>query len=144
MEYLKADVSNLHWLKPRPFPGIPNPIWAKALTVIQEAKLKELVKATVVFQGTTPNEALYAAGGAMATADVKATATQAKRWAIDIRGGLKIAHIHFKDEIYLLNEKQWQAFCQPLMKEFQAKLAKASAVTFDQLSEINQALEILA
>lgn len=141
MDYLKPDISNLHWLKPRPFPGIPNPIWAKALTVIQEAKLKELVKDAVVFQGTTPNEALYAAGGAMA-AQSRVAAEKVR--PIDIRGGLKLAHIHFKNEIYLLNERQWQAFCQPLMKEFQAKLSKASTVTFDQLSEINQALETLA
>jgi len=56
-------------------------------------------------------------------------------------GGIKIAHLHFKGDIYLLNESQWKNFSVGVVREFQNKLAKVNTVSFEQVMEISEAVD---
>lgn len=58
-------------------------------------------------------------------------------------GGLRIAHLHFEDKLYLLNDEQWKAFSTQVMKNFRAKLAKVNTVNFSQVMSISHAVDPL-
>ena len=58
-------------------------------------------------------------------------------------GGIRIAHLHFKGELYLLNRKQWQEFAGDTIVGFKEKLERANNVTFDQLMELSEAVSTL-
>ncbi len=61
----------------------------------------------------------------------------------DIRGGMRLAHLHYKDDIFILNEEQWRAFSKSVITAFSTKLSKASAVSFDQLLDLSEAVDTL-
>jgi hypothetical protein len=74
-----------------------------------------------------------------------ATATaRGKLLPIDIRGGIRIAHLHFRNDVYLLDAVQWKAFSGKVLGEFSAKLSKASTVSFDQLLDLSDAVDTIA
>ncbi len=56
-------------------------------------------------------------------------------------GGMKVAHLHFKDDVYLLNHEQWKEFSSKVVKNFQEKLAKIETVNFDKMMELSEAIE---
>ena len=56
-------------------------------------------------------------------------------------GGIRLPHLHFKDEIYLLDEHQWKEFSGRVLKEFQVKMSKVNAVNFEQVMEMSEALD---
>jgi hypothetical protein len=62
-----------------------------------------------------------------------ATATSTKR-VIDlgIRGGMKAAHLHFNNRIYLLDAEQWAKFSGSIIEQSKAKLEKTGKVSFEQ------------
>jgi hypothetical protein len=59
-------------------------------------------------------------------------------------GGIRIAHMHYRGDIYLLDEKQWADFSGRIIKDFQSKLSKVSAVSFEQAMELSDAVDSLA
>ena len=59
----------------------------------------------------------------------------------DIRGGIRLAHLHAKGNIYLVDERQWKEFSGKVIKDFQAKLEKAQSVNFEELMDISDAVE---
>ena len=63
---------------------------------------------------------------------------------IDIREGIRIAHLHFRNDVYLLDAVQWKAFSGKVLGEFSAKLSKASTVSFDQLLDLSDAVDTIA
>ena len=44
-------------------------------------------------------------------------------YLVDPRGGKRTPHLHYKGEIYLLNEKQWKDFSSKVLQDFSKKLA---------------------
>lgn len=71
-------------------------------------------------------------------------ATEKKPSAIggpDFPGGIRGPHLHFEGDIYLLNEKQWGAFSREIVEGFKAKLDKAGTIRFEQLMELNDAID---
>ncbi|GEM_PF-346369 len=60
-------------------------------------------------------------------------------------GGLRSPHIHFRGEVYLLNDKEWQRFCKPIVSEIMHKLEKAESIGFgfESLLELSEAANIL-
>lgn len=56
-----------------------------------------------------------------------------------IRGGMKIPHLHFADQLYLLTEEQWKDFSGMMLAKIRDKLAKTNAVSFDQLMDLASA-----
>jgi hypothetical protein len=104
---------------------------------IKEAKLtavdqRFLVTKLEVLAGQPPQ--------AIATATATA---RAKLQPIDIRGGIRIAHLHFRNDVYLLDAEQWKAFSGKLLGELSAKLSKASTVSFDQLLDLSDAVDTI-
>ena len=52
--------------------------------------------------------------------------------------------MHFRRDIYLLNERQWKDFSVKVIKDFQAKLSRVNTVSFEQEMEISEAVDSLA
>ena len=59
----------------------------------------------------------------------------------DIRGGIRMAHLHAKGNIYLVEEKAWNEFSGRVLRDFRAKLETAQSVNFEQLMDIGDAIE---
>jgi len=58
-----------------------------------------------------------------------------------IPGGIRLAHVHFKDEIYILNDEQWKDFTTSVIKDFQARLARAKTVDLQKVIELSEAID---
>lgn len=58
-------------------------------------------------------------------------------------GGLRYPHLHFKGELYKLNDKQWKTFSSEVLKDIRAKLDKVNVVSFEQVMEISDAVDSL-
>mgnify|MGYP001817760636 CR=1 FL=1 len=58
-------------------------------------------------------------------------------------GGIRIPHLHFKGELYLLEREQWKEFAGNTIKGFREKLERANDVNFEQLMEISEAVSTL-
>ena len=56
-------------------------------------------------------------------------------------GGMRIPHLHFEGNVYALNEQQWQAFAGGVVKGLNEKLAKASALSFDEVRDIAEGID---
>jgi hypothetical protein len=63
---------------------------------------------------------------------VKAAPAASAFRTLDIRGGIRLAHLHFDNKIYLLDAKQWAEVSQKIVAECQASLAKAKTISFDE------------
>ncbi|MCP5107631.1 MAG: hypothetical protein GY950_29860 [bacterium] len=117
--------------------GRPAEIWIGQLTVIEnmikEHDLKPLDAAHYpvadIMHHMSPIEAQ------MAQMETKT----AKRVGVPLPkpfpGGLRIPHMHYKDEIYLVDAKQWKDFSAKVISGLKDKLNKARSVSFDQLIE---------
>jgi hypothetical protein len=124
------------WLR-----GLPVDLWLQHSRIVEnfikEGKLKPLDQKFLV----TKLEVLT---GQPPQAVATATATTRSRLQpIDIRGGIRIAHLHFRNDIYLLDAEQWKAFSGKVLGEFSAKLSRASTVSFDQLLDLSDAVDSL-
>ena len=60
-----------------------------------------------------------------------------------INGGIKTPHLHYGDEIYLLDRAQWNEFSQKIMVEVSEKLKGPNQVNFDQLIALSEASSVL-
>ncbi len=58
----------------------------------------------------------------------------------DIRGGIRMPHLHFKGEIFLLNDDQWKVFAGQTLKNLQERLGTAKTVSFDGMAELSEAV----
>lgn len=125
--------------------GIPSDVWVRFSDSIGQLIAKEKLTPVDARFLTTPNQVNFAmAGAAQAAAEtVKAEAApKAKSLArefFDIRGGMKALHVHYKGEIYLLNDAQWKRFTSMVVTDFKAKLDAAGAIGFDQTLDIAEA-----
>ncbi len=63
----------------------------------------------------------------------KAVAATAASTLFDlgIRGGIRVPHLHFDDNIYLLDDKQWTTLSKGIVADFSTKLSKAKSISFD-------------
>jgi hypothetical protein len=48
---------------------------------------------------------------------------------------MKLPHLHYGDNIYLLSDRQWADFSSKVLTEIKAKLGATQKVTFEQLAE---------
>jgi transposase len=56
------------------------------------------------------------------------------------QGGIRVPHLHYKGELYLLNKKQWNEFSGEILKEFSKKLAETKTVNFGQLMDLSETM----
>ncbi|MCX6249865.1 MAG: hypothetical protein NTX61_03840 [Bacteroidetes bacterium] len=55
-------------------------------------------------------------------------------------GGNKFAHLHYKDDVYLLNDEQWKTFSQQIMTTFNTIMTKAGTINFQQALKISEVI----
>jgi hypothetical protein len=55
-------------------------------------------------------------------------------------GGMRVPHLHYEGNTFLLNAEQWKAFSGGVMKEFSKKLAEANAVNFGQMMDLSESV----
>jgi hypothetical protein len=75
-------------------------------------------------------------------ADDRAHATAAGKAIIwdPTRGGMRMPHLHYAGEIYILNESQWATFSKSAMKALIDNLGKVKKVTFENVMQVSEAL----
>jgi hypothetical protein len=56
------------------------------------------------------------------------------------RGGMRMPHLHYAGEIYILNESQWATFSKSAMKALTDNLGKVQKVTFENVMQVSEAL----
>jgi hypothetical protein len=56
-------------------------------------------------------------------------------------GGMRVPHLHFKDQVYMLNDEQWKTFSKSLLGAFKTQLEKANTVSFENAQTISDDLE---
>jgi hypothetical protein len=56
------------------------------------------------------------------------------------RGGMRMPHLHYAGEIFLLNEAQWASFSKSAIKALTEKLGKAQKVGFEDVMQVSEAL----
>ena len=49
-------------------------------------------------------------------------------------------HLHYDGKLYLLTDKQWKEFSQPILKEMSQKLMKAATVPFEEFMNVTDTL----
>jgi len=113
--------------------GIPAPIWLKNIDMISEFISKNMLKP--VQPESLPNiQPVRAESAEQVNASL----------IIDRRpypGGIRIPHLHFGGELYLVKEELWREFSGRIVKEFQAKLANAKGISFEDAMELSEAVD---
>lgn len=54
-----------------------------------------------------------------------------------IWGGMKIPHLHYNGQVFMLDQKQWAAFSRVMLTKIREKLADTKEVSFDELMELS-------
>lgn len=116
--------------------GIPADFWLKNIKMIEQVIREQ--KLAPVSAESLPEMPLSPTSGVAMEEKGKAALRIKPR---PFPGGIRIPHLHFKGDIYLLNEKQWAEFSGKVVKDFQAKLSKANTVSFEQVIEISEAMD---
>lgn len=57
-------------------------------------------------------------------------------WPGHLAGGIRVPHLHYSGELYLLNDAQWGKFTKTVLTNVTEKLQKAQKVGFDQLMDV--------
>ena len=61
-------------------------------------------------------------------------------YLIGIRGGRRVAHLHYKGDLYLLSSAQWREFSGKVVKDMSKRLAEAKQVNLTELLEVTEAV----
>jgi len=56
-------------------------------------------------------------------------------------GGMRIPHLHYGGDVYLVPEEKWQAISQTFLGKFQDKLKNARNVSFEQIMELSETID---
>mgnify|MGYP003573502761 CR=1 FL=1 len=126
--------------------GKPSPIWITHLEAVEntihELKLKPLAREHYPNAGL---ERQPIGSGPHVTRVARTGYEQPEEINIpDFPGGLKCPHLHFKRDIYLLDDRQWKTFSNEIVKGFSDKLASIGTVNFGQLLQTSEAIDSLS
>lgn len=50
---------------------------------------------------------------------------------LGIAGGIRLAHVHFEDKIYMLNKAQWAELSRGIVADFKTRLESVRTIDFD-------------
>jgi hypothetical protein len=102
--------------------------------------IKEFAAKNSLVNINTPEHAGMLAGYTLANLQPQALPDVAASVAAQLRrpiyGGMKLPHLHYGDNIYLLSDKQWADFSSKVLTDVKAKLGATQKVTFEQLAEV--------
>lgn len=128
-------------LYPRWFVGLPADFWlinvGMIKDVIKQYELKP-ISAESLYQ-----EHIY--GPMHAELDPNEDSTRARarklRLPFPFPGGIRIPHLHFKGDLFVLNEEQWGSFSKKVVDRLQKKLDVANSVNFEQVVRLSDAID---
>lgn len=109
--------------------GIPRDFW-----VVYEEQIGKYINANKLTPISKEGQ-MGIVMGSMPAPEVT-TAKETKRFPIWWYGGMKVAHLHYKGNTYLLKPEQWKAFAKPILEELQSRLSRAGAVSFDKMLDV--------
>jgi len=120
-------------------------IWIRGLPPIdfwvrRESMIGEFIQTNKLVPFDTSGYEFEASAGAVEAKVEKAALTVRRP---PFPGGMRIAHLHFKGEVYALNPRQWQSFSGGVIKDLNDKLSKASALSFDELRDVAEGVDKL-
>jgi len=115
--------------------GLPADFWLTEIPAIEKAISK---------LGLKPVPKDYAASfGTMSIPEEGESRSLALRKP-HFPGGIRVPHLHFRDDLFLLNEEQWKEFSGQMVRDFQKKLSSVKSVNFEQFIEVSEAINSLA
>lgn len=82
-------------------------------------------------------------GVSVQRAPAKAQGDIAEFLDLGIRGGMKVAHVHYGNNIYLLDDKQWAKFSGKIVRNALSKLERVNEVSFDQAVMLGSTIQAL-
>ncbi len=81
--------------------------------------------------------------GPIGAANVGAAAVERSRiFDPGIYGGIKVAHLHFDNKIYLLTDEQWTAFSGTIAGRLKSKLARTKVIPFDVAMDVGSKMDV--
>jgi hypothetical protein len=103
-----------------------------AFWAINPKLVGEFIHAHELQEATLAPSVRRGAGPAMAPKESAAGPHGLPLVDLGIRGGIRVAHLHFENRIYMLDDKQWAEFSKGIVAEFKAALGKVNQVSFEQ------------
>jgi hypothetical protein len=80
-----------------------------------------------------------AAGTPNLAAESEATLKSLRvRWPIPFPGGMRVPHVHFDHDVYLMEPEQWNDFSNAIVKDISHRLADVSQLSFDSALQAGQ------
>jgi len=125
--------------------GRPAELWLSQRPMIENfIRSHQLKPLEVEAYPYVPTNALEVAEVAPQAANVRVAAPELKlRWPKPFPGGLRIPHLHFGPDIYLMTGAQWTEFSSTVLRDVQERIAKAKEITFAQTLELTEAANTL-
>ena len=111
--------------------------WVSQVAVVGryvDAHAKELTKVQ------TPFQAVFQTPMAPSPQVERAPAAGAHLIWDPTRGGMRMPHLHYGGEIYMLNAAQWAEFSTTAVSALTEKLAKSQKVSFERLMQFSEAI----
>lgn len=107
-------------------------------------KNTKLINSLIRKWGLLPSKLSSYYSGPQVAGQKLAPGTEASIHFPNFPGPLKVPHLHYEGDVYILNDSQWKEFSTAIIKGFQDKLANAKSVNFGQLMEMSGAIDTLA
>lgn len=125
-------------IRPRWLWGLPAPVW------LHEAqRIRELVDKWDLEPIETAHFGFGAASRPMMkapTPEEAVTRIGPFPFPFPFPGGLRIAHLHLGDRVFLLDDRQWKEFSSSVVKEMQTRLSQAERVNVQELTELSESI----
>ncbi|WP_076791007.1 hypothetical protein [Chlorobium sp. KB01] len=109
--------------------GIRADFWLPKEKLIGEFIAKNKIPALEKISNAVLEEHTRDLAGVLKPVGAKITIDKIKHWP----GGLKNPHLHYKGDLYVLNDAQWKKFTTPLLEELSTKLTTGPSISFDGL-----------
>lgn len=124
--------------------GRPADIWLSQRELVAATIKKFNLKALEVDAYPYMPASVAVPEAAAATTKSRSLAVEAKlRWPKPFPGGLRIPHLHYGADIYLLDRAQWKEFSAAVLREATDRIARAKEISFEQTLELTEAVNTL-
>ena len=128
-------------LYPRWFVGLPADFW-----LINVGMIKDVIKQNElrpIAAESLHQEYIYGPMNAELNTNVDSTRARARKLKLPFPfpGGIRVPHLHFKGDLFVLNEEQWSGFSKKVVDRLQNKLAGANSVNFEQVVRLSNAID---
>ncbi len=123
--------------------GRPAEIWLShrklVRNIIRQYKLKPLPTDAYPYYQTPGQMAEF--GVDLETAALKKAGKRARWiWPIPFPGGIRIPHLHFGGDVYLVERGQWAEFSEHVVADLRQRLKQANEISFEQTLALNEAV----